>query len=317
MGRKRDPKRDQAFRLWKNSDGQKKLTEIAEELGVSPGTVRGWKNKDEWDAKLDGTFHKKNTERSKKKKERSATEKKRGAPLGNKNAVGNKGGAPFGNQNGKGHGPPLRNTNALKTGEYKTFWREALDEEDLLLLEQQQHINAVEEVKEEILQYSLREMFIAKRIKAIKEGLPSSEVKNYYERRKVKVPVQIEDPIEGGYKTVYREDYDLVHISKEETVTDHLQKLLDHEEALTRIQDKKVKALAVLFEMTDKFEHKRAVDEIKMAIAQEKWALEKEEHNGESKESEQWASTLEDVFVKRKKKRQQAQRSASEVIANE
>lgn len=79
MARKRDPKRDQAFELWKASNGQKDLIEIAAELGVPDGTVRGWKNKDKWEQKLSGAFQKnegkqmerslKNTERSKREKE--------------------------------------------------------------------------------------------------------------------------------------------------------------------------------------------------------------------------------------------------------
>jgi len=78
MAKERDPRRDQAFEIWKNSSGQKKLNEIASELGISDGTVRGWKNKDSWEAKLNGTFRnapkkktKKKTERSVKKAERS------------------------------------------------------------------------------------------------------------------------------------------------------------------------------------------------------------------------------------------------------
>jgi len=56
MGRARDPNRDKAFEIWQSSGGQINLIEIAEQLGLSAGTVRGWKAKDEWDAKLNGTF---------------------------------------------------------------------------------------------------------------------------------------------------------------------------------------------------------------------------------------------------------------------
>lgn len=48
-----------------------------------------------------------------------ATEERRGAPKGNKNAAGNKGGAPIGNKNAignKGGGAPRGNTNAMKHG---------------------------------------------------------------------------------------------------------------------------------------------------------------------------------------------------------
>lgn len=75
MARARDPRRDQAYDIYKAHNGDIKLKDIAEQLGVSEGTVRGWKNKDSWDDRLEaepnGTFqskHPKNTERSVKKK---------------------------------------------------------------------------------------------------------------------------------------------------------------------------------------------------------------------------------------------------------
>lgn len=93
MGRARDPNRDKAFEIYSEHNGNIELVEIAERLGVSAGTVRGWKSKDKWEPKVKGTLQKKNTERSKKKM---------GAPKGNKNAVG--------------HGAPKGNTNAVKHG---------------------------------------------------------------------------------------------------------------------------------------------------------------------------------------------------------
>ena len=75
MARPRNPRRDQAYDIYKSHNGDIKLKEIAEQLGVSEGTVRGWKNKDSWDDRLEaesnGTFQSKqpkNTERSVKKK---------------------------------------------------------------------------------------------------------------------------------------------------------------------------------------------------------------------------------------------------------
>ncbi|MFI8714449.1 phage terminase small subunit-related protein [Brevibacillus brevis] len=56
MARARDPNRDKAFELWKKAGGNLKLKDLAEKLGVSEGTVRGWKNKDRWDDQLNGTF---------------------------------------------------------------------------------------------------------------------------------------------------------------------------------------------------------------------------------------------------------------------
>jgi len=58
LARLRSPNRDKAFEMWKNSNGSIKLKDIAESLCSSEGTVRGWKNKDKWDDKLNGTFPK-------------------------------------------------------------------------------------------------------------------------------------------------------------------------------------------------------------------------------------------------------------------
>jgi uncharacterized protein YjcR len=98
LGRARDPNRDKAFEIYSENNGNIELVEIAERLGVSAGTVRGWKSKDKWDPKIKGTFQKKNTERSKNP---------RGAPKGSKNALG--------------HGAPKGNTNALKHGLFAKY----------------------------------------------------------------------------------------------------------------------------------------------------------------------------------------------------
>lgn len=98
MGRARDPNRDKAFEIYSENNGNIELVEIAERLGVSAGTVRGWKSKDKWEPKIKGTVQKKNAERSKNP---------RGAPKGSKNALG--------------HGAPKGNTNALKHGLFAKY----------------------------------------------------------------------------------------------------------------------------------------------------------------------------------------------------
>lgn len=67
MPRQRSPNRDKAFRLWQESGGTIELVDIAKQLDVPEGTVRGWKKKDKWDSNLNGTFQT-NTERSEPKK---------------------------------------------------------------------------------------------------------------------------------------------------------------------------------------------------------------------------------------------------------
>ncbi len=89
MPRPRDPNRDRAFELYRNSGGKLDLVEIASQLNLPAGTIRGWKSKDSWETRLNGTFQK-NTERSKRTK---------GGQPGNKNATG-----PPGNKNAEKHG---------------------------------------------------------------------------------------------------------------------------------------------------------------------------------------------------------------------
>ncbi|MFT9498035.1 terminase small subunit [Anaerosolibacter sp.] len=76
MARQRSPDRDKAFEIYKKHSGSIDLVEIAKKLKCSPGTIRGWKNKDQWDDKLNvnGTLQI-NTERS-ERKERAAEKKK-------------------------------------------------------------------------------------------------------------------------------------------------------------------------------------------------------------------------------------------------
>ena len=51
MPRPRSPEREKAFEMWARSGGRRALTEIARELGVSPGQVRKWKCADKWEDK--------------------------------------------------------------------------------------------------------------------------------------------------------------------------------------------------------------------------------------------------------------------------
>ena len=67
MARVRSPNRDKAFEIYKEHNGNIDLVEIADILNISSGTIRGWKNKDDWEEKIKGTLQK-NAERSKNKK---------------------------------------------------------------------------------------------------------------------------------------------------------------------------------------------------------------------------------------------------------
>lgn len=54
MARARSPNRDRAFELYKESNGEKPLVEIADELAISDSLVRKWKSQDNWDDQLNG-----------------------------------------------------------------------------------------------------------------------------------------------------------------------------------------------------------------------------------------------------------------------
>lgn len=58
MARIRDPNRDNAFKIYEAHNGNIDLVEIANQLNMSSGTIRGWKSKDKWEQKLNGTFQK-------------------------------------------------------------------------------------------------------------------------------------------------------------------------------------------------------------------------------------------------------------------
>lgn len=92
MGRKRDPKRDKAKEMYIVAEGDIKLVDIAQQLGIPEGSVRGWKAREKWQDELNVTLH---------NKKRNATKKT---------------GAPYGNKNASGHGAPKRNKNAVKHG---------------------------------------------------------------------------------------------------------------------------------------------------------------------------------------------------------
>ncbi|MDC0753243.1 MULTISPECIES: phage terminase small subunit [Enterococcus] len=90
MPRQRNPKRDEAHRIWIKSNKTKPLKDIANILGVSASTVRKWKSEDKW---------------SNETKRSAPNETERYESMrGNQNAKENRGGAPPNNKNAVTHG---------------------------------------------------------------------------------------------------------------------------------------------------------------------------------------------------------------------
>ncbi|MDE7425060.1 MAG: terminase [Lachnospiraceae bacterium] len=79
-----------------------KLVDIAKKIGVPDSTVRRWKSTQKWDAGKNEQGKKKETERSDKRKPNAR--KSKGAPKGNKNAVGHAPSVPVKNKNAETHG---------------------------------------------------------------------------------------------------------------------------------------------------------------------------------------------------------------------
>ncbi|EOO65487.1 phage terminase small subunit [Bacillus mycoides] len=309
MARKRDPRRDEAKKIWldnEKSGNENKLVDIAKQIGVLASTVRKWKAQDKWEEELKGSAP--NSKKSASIGKGNAP-KQKGAPVGNKNAAGNKGGAaPIGNKNAignKGGAAPFRNSNAIKTGEYRSLWQDALDEEEKKLL-QIEEIDPVQECIDAIQLYTYREMFIMKRIKALREGLTPVQRRIVKERTPVKRKVKVEDLPSGEYKTMTVNDFEMVEQSIEETEGDRIAAVLAHEEALTRIQDKKLKAVEKLDALANIMPRKLEMEERKLTILEEKWEKEKGSTGNQQQQTKVWAGSLENIFAKRKAKREES-----------
>ncbi|MBD9765816.1 small subunit of terminase [Enterococcus faecium] len=224
MARQRDPRRDEAKRIWLESNGEKQLKEIASELNVSDSQIRKWKSIDKWSAEL-----KSNVTNAK----------------GN---VTNQGGAPFGNQNAKGNkgnsraSPPVGNKNALKTGEYETIFFETLsDEEKDIYSSLNDDPSFV--LSEEIRLLKIRQFRMMKRIQQAEAGLNDEEVERLQQLRKIKTPIE-----KNGKKLeIKHEVMQDVQISRK--THRKIDDILSIEDSLTRISNQLAKAIKQMNEL--------------------------------------------------------------------
>ncbi|EGO2808597.1 small subunit of terminase [Enterococcus faecalis] len=215
MARKRDPRRDEAKKIWLDSGGKKVLKELASELNVSDSQIRKWKSVDKWAEELKGNVTKSN----------SNVTNKSGAPPGNKNAKGNKGGSP-----------PKGNKNAIKTGEYETIFADMLSDE-----EKDIYSNLNDDpffiLEEEIRILKIRQYRMLKRIKDAEAGLNDEEVERLQQLRKIKTPVEKD----GRKLEIKREVMQDVQVTRK--TFRKLDDILAIEDALTRISNQLTKAI--------------------------------------------------------------------------
>lgn len=248
----RSPQRDKAFEIWRDSGGIAKLKDISSEIGVPDSRIRKWKALDKWDEKLkeksversstiSGTLHCDNG---------SAPLKKRGAQPGNKNARGH--GAPKGNSNGVGNrggpGGPIGNKKAVTTGEYETIWFDCLTEEEQSLCGSI-NTDTLAQVEEDIRLITIRERRMMERIRKLMNGLTETERKVLQELHVEKKPIEVYDEKTRHSKVVVVPDPKMVTTEIRETEYRAIDDIIKQEEALTRVQEKKTRLLALKHEI--------------------------------------------------------------------
>jgi uncharacterized protein YjcR len=241
VARARSPNRDKAFKLWKDSGGKMLLKDIADVVATSATQIRKWKNLDDWEAKLKGnvTIGKRNVTNETNS---NVTIKKVGAPKGNQNAKGS--GAPIGNKNALGNsgGAPLKNKNAVFTGEYQTIWLDMMDETEQALIGAI-NTDPIAQLDEDIRLLTLRERRMLKHLNDLKEQKALVETKDVYGMQSVPVVTEIYDEKSGTVRTAKIKETKKVLVEQTETTKLLIDKILRVEEALTRVQMAKTRAI--------------------------------------------------------------------------
>ena len=232
MARQRNPNRDKAKEMWLKSGGNMKLKDIAAELGVAENAVRKWKSEDKWEKERSDK-----TKRNAPKK-KNTPKKPQGAPIGNKNAVGNAGG-----------GAPLGNTNALKHGGYSSIFWDTLSEREKEMIDTMDQ-TVEQQLIEEIKLLTVREHRILHNLQKYRNLLDRGEhlVKSGTSRKEVLRDFDTEEDREKfaelARKAEERGDklpgneYELT--TKREATIDLIHRL---EDALTRCQNEKRRCL--------------------------------------------------------------------------
>lgn len=236
MARPRDPRRDEAKKIWIDSNKEMKLVDIAEKLEVSASTIRKWKSQDKWD----------NENKRSAPNAKGSAPNRIGAPKGNRNAKGNKGGgAPKGNSNAVGNiggAPPIGNRNAVTTGEHESIMWDYLDEDEKELFGVIK-TDPVYQLDITIRELTLRQRRMMKRIQAIEQGLSEKERRVLQQLKKVKEVHPVYDAKSEENKNVTITKEKMVTVEVEETEFRKLEDVLNIEEALTRVTDKLLKAI--------------------------------------------------------------------------
>ena len=205
-----------------------KPTALSKKTGISVNTIKSW-------IKRDKAKKEKPVADAPQKKEGAPAKRKRGAPLGNKNA--------------EGAGAPEGNKNALKHGGYSAVYWDAIDEEEMDI------VNGVPDDEEQLLLeqialFSIRERRLLKAIAKYKEakgGQYIVGVTNSEDKRKFKDEEEeklYNDIVDEKVKKKDRLPGQRYSIQTSTSSTIDLISRLERE--LTSIQSKKTKAIESL-----------------------------------------------------------------------
>lgn len=251
MAKERSPDRDEALKIWQESNGRISLKEIAQRLGVSEGTIRSWKNRDHWNA----TLQKDNCNVAEDSAQRC--KKKVGPPFGSKNALGH--GAPKGNKNALGNkgGAPKQNRNAVTHGQYRTIWLDCLSPEEQSRFEEID-TDAFVQVEQTIKMLSLLEYDMLSRLQKLKAGTTEKERKIISECKGKGQIINILDQETGHSKLIYRDKPELVITEITETEFRKIDDILKQEKALMDVQVRKGRQLEL--------KHKLAIEQEKLLL---------------------------------------------------
>lgn len=218
MSRARSPNRDKAFEIYKQHNGEILLKDIAMQLGVKDAQIRKWKSQDKWEENLKGTLPK-----NKRNVTNEIDTKKTTKTSKQANSSWNKESYPTMKR--------PNNKNAISTGEFESIFFDTLEDDEIKL------VDSIEMEKRNLLIHEIqlltvRERRMLKRIAVLKNKEMTLK----------------------SYKTGIERDAD-TDLKEFES---NLMQIQNIEEALTRVQEKKQKAIDLL--------HKFDVDEAKLDL---------------------------------------------------
>ncbi len=225
MARARSPGSIEAEKLY--HEGMK-LVDIAKKIGVPDSTVRRWKSTQKWDGGKSEQSKKKETERSDKRKPNAR--KSKGAPKGNKNAVG--------------HAPstPKRNKNAETHGAYSKVYWDALDEDELDL------IDSMDDAEEQQLIMQLQMFSVRERrlMRSIKKYRELEEENHGLAVKAVSKTKKVEDLTDFGGESVSSGKFKKVTETSATNTEPVMNSIMTLEAELTKVQRAKTKAIEAL-----------------------------------------------------------------------